>query len=224
MASLSTTDAAKLNQLDEQILRNGCVSIEVAELIVGVQLFDKLKAAGMYDLNYVANPFGEFGFVTKPSAFHKFNDPLVDDAFDLAKALVAALQYGMTQSNSGRGRIAMLGALLKKLINGHSIGPATAIGEDYRVLEMKGVISVKKAQTYGHTMRLLKRDIGQMALSVLTMGEVDSASVLDRPLPGKMTGYFGPEKTRSDFRRKQTPASKRLTQDVLEALRTRGTL
>jgi hypothetical protein len=38
----------------------------------------------------------------------------------------------------------------------------------------------------------------------------------------RMTGYFGPEKTRSDFRRKQAPPSKRMTEDILQALRTQG--
>jgi hypothetical protein len=164
-------------------------------------VFEKLRAAGMYDVNHVANPSGEYGFVTRPAAFHKFNDPLVDDAFDLAKALVAALSYGMTQSAASRGRIEMIGALLRKLINGYSVGPATAIGEDYRVLETKGVITVTPGASFGYMMQLLKRDVGEMALNVLITGEAASTNVVDRPLPGLMTGYVGPEKTRSAFRR-----------------------
>jgi hypothetical protein len=85
------------------------------------------------------------------------------------------------------------------------------------------VIRVTKAQPLGFTMKLLKRDIGEMALKVLTTGETASMSALHRPLPGKMSGYSGPEKTRSDFRRKQVPVSKRATEDVLQALRTGGT-
>jgi len=208
--------------LNGYLEKSGCLSIGDAEKILGSQLFEKLKAAGMYDVNHVANPSGEHGFVTRPAAFHKFNDPLVDDAFDLAKSLVVALSFGMTQSAEGRGRISMISALLGKLIAGGSVGPATAIGEDYRVLETKGVIRVTKAQSYGHTMKLLKRDVGEMALKVLTTGEAASTDAIDRPLPGKMTGYSGPEKTRSDFRRKQAPASKKLTEDVLQALRTQG--
>ncbi len=220
--SLKEPDQTKIAELDGALRKSGCVSIAETEKLLGTALFEKLRAAGMYDVNHVANPSGEFGFVTRPAAFHKFNDPLVDDAFDLAKALVAALAYGMTQSTSGRGKIEMIALLLKKLIAGGQVGPATAIGEDYRVLETKGVIRVTKAPTYGFTMKLLKKDVGEMALKVLTLGEAASTNSIDRPLPGKMTGYSGPEKTRSDFRRKQVPASKKMTLDVLETLRTRG--
>ena len=118
----------------------------------------------------------------------------------------------------------MIGLLLNKLINGSSVGPATAIGEDYRVLETRGVILVTKAQPYGYMMKLLKRDVGEMAFKVLTTGEAASTSAIDRPLPGMMTGYSGPEKTRSEFRRKQVADSKRMSEDVLQALRTKGSV
>ena len=222
--SLSAAEQVKVAEVDGKLARLGCLGVGTVEVLLGKPLFQKLRAAGMYDVNHVANPSGEYGFVTRPAAFHKFNDPLVDDAFDLAKALVAALSYGMTQSHASRGRIEMIGALLRKLINGGSVGPATAIGEDYRVLETKGVIQVMRAPSCGYTMRLLKRDIGEMALNVLITGEAASTNVVDRPLPGTMTGYSGPEKTRSEFRRKQkeVPVSRRGTEDVLQALRTQG--
>jgi hypothetical protein len=118
----------------------GCVESSVAESILGLQLFEKLKAAAVYDLNIVSNDTGDYVFVTSPSAFHKFVDPLIDDCFDFAKALVAALKYGMTQRSPYQGRIQMIGALLTKLINGYSVGPATAIGKDYNYLEFHRVV------------------------------------------------------------------------------------
>lgn len=121
--SLSAMDQAKATELDDHLGRRGCIGVEEAEKILGTPLLEKLKAAGMYDVNHVSNPSGEFGFVTRPAAFHKFNDPLVDDAFDLAKALVSALFYGMTQSSTGRGRIEMIGVLLRKLIRGGKSDP-----------------------------------------------------------------------------------------------------
>ena len=67
---------------------------------------------------------------------------MIDDAFDLAKALVAALTYGMTERSSGTGRIQSIDLLLGRLIAGGSVGPATAIGQDYRVLEEKRVVEI----------------------------------------------------------------------------------
>jgi hypothetical protein len=223
LGSLSSPDTAKVTELDGLLQKMGCVPVATAESVLGTALFDKLRAAAMYDVNHVMNSSGEFGFVTRPAAFHKFNDPLVDDAFDLAKALVAALTYGMSLRSSGTGRIDTIKPLLNALISGREIGPATAIGEDYRVLEMKGVIQTRKGPRYGHFMKLKKADIGQMALAVLTTGEASSANALDRPFVGHMSGYAGPEQTRSQFRSKrQTPESKKMTRDVLSALRTGG--
>jgi hypothetical protein len=105
LGSLSAADASKIAELDEALSRRGCMTVFATEGILGKALFDKLRAAGMYDVNHVMNSSGEYGFVTRPAAFHKFNDPMVDDAFDLAKALVAALTYGMTLRSQGTGRI-----------------------------------------------------------------------------------------------------------------------
>jgi hypothetical protein len=224
LGSLSTAENVKIAELDGILQTKGYAAVATAERVLGNALFDKLRAAGMYDVNHVMNSSGEYGFVTRPAAFHKFNDPMVDDAFDLAKALVAALAYGMTLRSHGTGRIGAISVLLNALINGREIGPATAIGEDYRVLEMKGVIQTRPGPRYGYLMKLKKKDIGQMAFAVLTTGEASSANAIDRPFEGNMSGYAGPEQTRFEFRRKrQTPQSKKLTRDVLATLRTGGT-
>jgi hypothetical protein len=224
LASLSTADNTRILELEDILSKRGCLAVTATEKVLGTALFDKLRAAGMYDVNHVMNSSGEYGFVTKPAAFHKFNDPMADDAFDLAKALVAALSYGMTLRSQNTGRIGAISALLSKLISGQEIGPATAIGEDYRVLEMKGVIQIRPGPRYGYFMKLKKKDIGQMAFAVLTTGEAASSNAVDRPFEGNMSGYVGPEQTRAEFRRKrQTSESKKLTRDVLAALRTGGT-
>lgn len=224
ISSLSVTEATAISEINSLMDIAGCLDIKEVERILGPSLFEKLLSAGMYDINFVSNELGEHGFVTKPSAFHKFNDPLSDDAFDLAKALVSALTYGMTVSAPQRGKIADIQDLLGKLIRGYPVGPATAIGEDYKILEFKGVIQLTKGPKYGYFMQLMKKDVGEMALAVLTTGETASRNSLNQLLPGSMTGYKGPEVARFELRKRQLPQSRQMTEDVLQALRQQGGL
>lgn len=68
LGSLSSAEQAKTAELGEKLGRRGCLGVEEVEKILGIALFEKLKAAGMYDINHVANPSGEFGFELKPLA------------------------------------------------------------------------------------------------------------------------------------------------------------
>ena len=189
-----------------------------ADSVLGRTLFEKLKAAGVYEVNTVSNEHGEHAFVNSPGAFHKFVNPLIDDSFDLAKALVSALTYGMTLRHASRGRIISVDWILGALIQGRTIGPATAIGNDYRVLEQNRVVQIILAGSGMFRMRLLKREIGQLALQVLTKGDAN-AEAINAPPSSPMTGYVGPEQSRVRVRRNQKQPSKRATRDILSALR-----
>lgn len=220
LSSLSEADQKLVSEIAEQLSKSGCLSVAHVEQILSKPLFEKLVAAGVYDLNQVTNEQGNHVYVTAPAAFHKFVDPMVDDCFDMAKSLVAALTYGMKSRAANQGRIDMLPVLLGKLIEGGEIGPATAIGQDYRVLEVNRVVKLRRDTHYSSRfhMRLLKREVGQLALHVLTQGNAYAQSLTD--LPGApMSGYVGPEESRTRVRKKQSSLSKRTTLDVLEAVR-----
>jgi len=112
----------------------------------------------------------------------------------------------------------MIEKLVGALIAGRWVGPVDAIGQDYRALEMKGVVEVRHRGWRGYDMKLLKKDVGQVALEVIRAGDASEA-VLN--LPGAtVTGYVGPEANRTEGRRKQQVASKRATRDIVMALRT----
>jgi hypothetical protein len=220
LASLTPADHQRVAAIGEQIAVSGCLAASHVEAVLTKPLFEKLVAAGVYDLNQVTNERGSHIYVTAPAAFHKFVDPMVDDCFDMAKSLVAALTYGMKSRPYSQGRISLLPALLAKLINDREIGPATAIGQDYRVLEVHRVVQLRADPNHNGRffMRLLKNEIGQLALQVLTQGNAYEQSLSD--LPGApMSGYVGPEESRVTIRRKQSAMSKRTTRDVLEAVR-----
>ena len=216
--SLSSSAQKKMHEFNDILKTRGCVNVDEGERMLGKQLFEKLNAAGVFDLNTVSNDFGEHVFVTAPGAFHKFINPLIDDCFDMAKALVAALTYGMTMRHSSQGRIFSIELLLGKLVAGNSVGPATAIGMDYRVLEQNRVIKLRPYGSGRFYMELLKREIGELALHVLTTGNAN-VTVLRTPPGAPMTGYAGPEEGRMGVRKQQNKPSKMATQDILSALR-----
>jgi hypothetical protein len=219
--SLSTSERDRITQVSAMLTLKGCIDRDEVRRILSESLFEKLMAAGFYDVNIVSNDHGEYAFVTMPSAFHKFVDPMVDDAFDLAKALVAALTYGIAKSSPSRGRIMMPSVLLNKLVAGHEVGPATAIGQDYRVLELRRVITLRDASHGMYFMKLKKRDIGEIAQQVLMHGGATD-QVLGSIPSASMSGYTGPEESRSTFRRNQNRPSRKHTGDILQTLREQG--
>ena len=220
LTSLKSAEQNLITEINQKLSKIGCLQLAHVEGILSKPLLDKLVAAGVYDLNQVTNEKGVHVYVTSPSAFHKFVDPMVDDCFDLAKSLVAALTYGTTSRSSSRGRINKLPILLGKLIYGGEVGPATAIGNDYRVLELNRVVKLRQdlANPGRFFMKLLKKEVGQLALHVLTQGNANAQTLVELP-SAPMLGYIGPEKSRMSVRRKQTSISKQTTQDVLEAVR-----
>lgn len=221
LSSLSPGDAVKVNDLTSRIREIGCIPKGTAISILGDVLYSKLTSIGFIDENSIGNEDGTFAFVTRPAAFSKFTNSAADDAFDLAKAFVTSLTYGMTSSHYSRGQIRMVEALMNRLINGGWVGPATAIGQDYKVLEMRGVIEVKPTGDGRFIMRLLKKDVGRLALMVINEGEASSESLLQLPSVSA-TKYQGPETNRTITRKKQTEPVKKGVSKLLSDLRTGG--
>lgn len=219
LGSLSQQEFAAYGEFNELIDKSGCVAYNKAIQILGTKLFQKLNSIGMLDLNTVTNPSGNTGYVTKPASFSKYGNPFTEDALDLAKAFVSSLYYGMTKSSAGRGRINMLEVLLRKLIAGHSVGPATAIGQDYNLLELKGVVQIQQSKAHPGRfyMKLLKKEIGEIALKVLETGNASENVLLNG---SSITGYIAPEANRAILRKKQTGQSKRELVNSLRILRS----
>ena len=220
LSSLKSDDTQKVILLDEELNAKGCLTLERAKNILGEQLLSKLHSIGMYDFNEVSNQKEMKTFVTKPSAFSKYGNPFEEDAMDLAKAFVSSLYYGMNFSSSGRGKITMLKALMQKLINGYEVGPATAIGEDYRLLELKRVIKIRHDGGYRYYMRLLKNDIGELAMQVLEFGDASESAIQASIYTGSVTNYKGPEQKRSSSRKKQNEQSKKSVAELLRTFRS----
>lgn len=221
MHTLNAIDTQRFHELNDMLAKQGCVTLAQAHTVATEPLFIKLQSIGLYDVNKIGNECGSHYFVTRPAAFSKFTSTIADDAFDLAKAFVSALTYGMTTSPSGRGRIQMISALMSKLISGAWIGPATAIGHDYQALEMRGVVEVKLSSGSMYRMRLLKPEVGRLALAVIQEGEATS-EVLSQLPNVAVSQYTEPELNRAVVRKNITEPLKKGVGNLLTELRTGG--
>lgn len=218
--SLTSVEQNKLATFNSELDSTGCVPISKAKTILGENLLEKIQSIGLYDVNGVSNENSTSYFITHPGSFSKYGNPFVEDGLDLAKAFVASLTYGMIYSPSSRGQISMLSALLKKLIQGDWVGPATAIGKDYLVLEYKRVVEIRQSKQYPGRfyMRLLKKDIGEIALKVLSLGNASEDVLL---YGSNIVHYKNPERNRSILRKTQTAESTQSTINTLRILRNK---
>lgn len=101
-----------------------------------------------------------------------------------------------------------------------------AIAEDYKVLELKGVVQVKNGTKNGRSgpmLTLLKKEIGELALQAIKQGDVSEHSLQVLPTAA-VTTFNGPEYNREKSRRTQTQMSPKATNDMLSILRTGGGL
>jgi hypothetical protein len=220
--SLGADERQRLTTLDEELRARGCISLPAAEKVLGSSLMQKSTAVGLLDVHGVDNEKGTTLFVTRPGAFAKFGDPFHDDALDMAKALVACFTYGMTERSAQEGRIRLPGALIRKLVTGQEIGGAApAIGKDYLALEYKGVVRVRR-DGGNYYMKLLKRDVGELALAVLTSGDASYEAVSLQT--AQISKYVPPEYRRVESRKhveglKDNQRTKRSVENMLQALR-----
>lgn len=221
LASLSSNDQARISEVSNELRAHACLPLQRVKDILGSILFDKATAIGLYDISVVSNSHEEVAFITLPTSFAKYSSSMVDDAFDLAKAFVSSITYGMTRSSHQRGKITQVSALISALIRGDEVGPVNAIREDYKVLEFKGVVSVRIGSKGGRTgplLKLLKKEVGEMALQVIQTGDTSAQSLLVFPT-GPASSYSGPEPNRVRVRRRQRNENPLIINDMLSALR-----
>lgn len=215
---LNADAQAALREAEEILRRKGAVLDSDLKRMLGDDLFRRLLGIGYLDRMEVHNSSEAVGYMALPDAFQKFGRPFEEDPIDDAKALLASLTYGMTRSGAVRGNITMPLALLNALIAGRSVGPVAAIGQDYKELERRGVVSVFPHRN-AHSMTLLKPDVGELALTILKGGSASQESVL---LGGAATSFRGPEESRLDVRSLKIVEDRPFVTDALDRIRSGG--
>ena len=81
---------------------------------------------------------------------------------------------------------------------------------------------IKNGRT-GPMLRLLKKEVGELALQAIRVGDVSEHSLGSLPTAA-VSSFRGPEHNREKIRRTQVQASPKATNDMLSILRTGGAL
>jgi hypothetical protein len=222
---LNATDRARLSEVQEKLRLNGALYDEDVRAILGSVLYRRLVSVGFFDRMEVSNPAEAVGYITSPNDFQKYGRPFEDDPIDDAKALLACLTYGRTRSDIYRGKITFPTYLLRSLIAGDEIGGewgVQAIGEDYHELEARQVVEVtpRPRNRNRYTFHLLKKDVGELALTIVRGGAAAQEAVL---LDGSAaTAFKGPHEVRTEVRQKNSVTDRRFVAEALDRLRSGG--
>ncbi|MBK3479767.1 hypothetical protein JJD66_27170 [Pseudomonas sp. MF6751] len=223
LQSLNAAESQSYRELQDHLNKKGAIDDKQAERILGSVLFKRLVGIGLLDRLEVSNSTEVIGYLTSPNSFQKFGRPFEDDPIDDAKALMASLTYGMTRSEHKRGNITLPDALLRKLISGHPVGGergVAAIGEDYKELEKRQVIKVTKKAGNRYTMTLLKKDVGELARTIIQgNAPAQDALLMDG---GAAKSFKGPAENRAEIRAKHTLDDTQFIASALDQMRSGG--
>jgi hypothetical protein len=152
--------------------------IAVSALSTPPPILDAAVSLGLVDRCSIESPNGNADFLTPPrwSAPSVGRTPPISDmtadVFHQAKAFLCAWRYGQQKSNVYRGKIQLPIKLVDKLLSTREIGPATAIAQDYTLLEQLGVVQTVESPYHSNRryMQLRRSEPVQMARDILDHG------------------------------------------------------
>jgi hypothetical protein len=226
IAELPAAKKSELNDLLEAVASKPGTPPE------SVPVADETKqfaiAVGLIEMSEVASPAGSAKFLTMPRlpvpSVGKQIANLEDDVFHHSKMLLSSLRFGELRSSPSRGRIIEPHVLVSALLDRDRVGPCTAIGEDYVILEAEGVIkTVRAADRRGNQfyMELRRREPAEVVLNLLksdggrSINTTGVAKNLELPLQ-----YTGPEAARPVAAKRTKNQNTEALKLFLEALRT----
>lgn len=117
--------------------KNGEVGL--VEFAVGLGLFDRTEI--------LTKEGGATSFLTTPHLYGELAVAHGKDVCDRVRLFLDSIRHGQHYGNWVTGKIQDPATLLGKLVDAGEIGPCTAIGRDYVLVEKAGVVSVSPSRS-----------------------------------------------------------------------------
>lgn len=92
-----------------------------------------------------------------------------EDILDDVKLFIASIRFG--ENFTKYSTLNQTEQFIKALINRDKVGPHSANGTDYTLLESRGIIQVEHAYNDRYYMKLLRKDVAEKALSIIQSDE-----------------------------------------------------
>lgn len=191
------------------------------------EIIRMMEGIGLIDGITVRSVIGEATFLTTPQlkgpGIGSFT--LSDDIFHKAKLLLSCLRFGQTKSYYGRGEISThekMVNIVSKLNRGEWVGKCTAIGQDYHLLEIDGVIETKDAGDGMFYMRLRQTEVGLLVKQMLDYNKLilDADVSLESLFRNQPTSYEIPEVRKREIEALSTEPVKAMHERMLHSIRT----
>lgn len=219
--SLPKDQKEQLDQLLEQVAKQPAIPVD--SVSVPAKIIEFALGFGLVEESEVSSPAGTARFLTlprfAPTSIAGNVSVLEDDVFHHAKQLLSAFKFGELKSTFGRGQITQPLVLVKRLLDTGQVGPCTAIGQDYGLLEADGVLQTIKAENLPgdqRYMKLRRKEPAELVRRVLESNTerfvAEQGLAKDLSLPTK---YTGPEAHRASNLGKISSATiRRFMEDV----------
>lgn len=190
-------------------------------------VINMMEGVGLLDGITVQSPYGTATYYTTPQlkgqGVGTFS--ISEDVFHKAKILLSCLRFGQTKSVYGRGRISThdkMVNIVNKLVRGEWVGKCTAIGQDYQLLELDGVIQTMPAGDGQYYMKLRQNEVGKMVQQLLSYNRLLPENEVNEEdfLKKQPTGYVIPESRRKEIEANETAPVADARARLLNSLRT----
>lgn len=181
VSSLKNDQQQTLREIQALVENSPGYPLDELEKKFSPTILQLMEGVGLLDGIPVKSQNHEAVFVCSPQLKGislQETDPLWADVFHKAKILLSCLRFGQFKSRHYRGLISdpqMMLNIVNKLLRGEWVGPCTAIGHDYKELEIYGTIQTRivKGDPFNrYEMQLRQKDVGKLVRDMLSYSRV----------------------------------------------------
>lgn len=185
---------------------------DLVAFAVGVGLLDKTQI--------VVADGSHKEFVTTPHIYGELAATQGKDVCDRVRLFLDSIRHGQHYGDWYTGRISDPSRLLSKLVDAGEIGPCTAIGTDYQLVEKAGVVDVKpsKLKPGQFVMELVQEDTVKLVLDIVAKRTAAMAGTVAISGACAQSSFVSAEGTRATLG-EQPQRVRNAEQEILRSLR-----